>query len=54
MIKDVITVSKYDKLGYVADLMFESNIRGLPVVDEDSGKIIGIVTIRDLIKAVVQ
>ena len=34
--------------------MFESNIRGLPVVDEDSGKIIGIVTIRDLIKAVVQ
>lgn len=54
MIKDVITVSKYDKLGHVADLMFESNIRGLPVVDEDSGKIIGIVTIRDLIKAVVQ
>ena len=55
-IKNIVNdrINKYDKLGYVADLMFESNIRGLPVVDEDSGKIIGIVTIRDLIKAVVQ
>ena len=54
MITDVISVSKYDKLDKVAKVMFESNIRGLPVIDDDTGKIIGIVTIRDLLKAVVQ
>lgn len=54
MITDVISVSKYDKLEKVAEVMFESNIRGLPVIDDDTGKIIGIVTIRDLLKAVVQ
>lgn len=54
MITDVISVSKYDKLDKVATVMFESNIRGLPVIDDDTGKIIGIVTIRDLLKAVVQ
>lgn len=54
MISDVITVSKYAKLGEVAKIMFESNIRGLPVVDDDTGKPIGIITIRDLLKAIVQ
>ncbi|WP_455645793.1 CBS domain-containing protein [Methanosphaera sp.] len=54
MITDMITASKYDKLADIADTMFESNIRGIPVVDDDSGKIIGIVTIRDLLKAIVQ
>ena len=53
MIKDVITVSKYEKLDDVADLMFSSNIRGLPVVDEDTNKVIGIVTIRDLLRAII-
>lgn len=54
MVTDVISATKYEKLGDIADLMFESNIRGLPVVDEDTGKVIGIVTIRDLLKAIAQ
>jgi len=53
MIKDVITVSKYEKLDDVAHLMFTSNIRGLPVVDDDTNKVIGIVTIRDLLRAII-
>ena len=53
MVTDVISVSKYDKLNDVADLMFEKNIRGLTVVDDDTGKLIGIITIRDLLKAVI-
>lgn len=54
MVTDVISATKYEKLGDIADLMFESNIRGLPVVDDDTGKVIGIVTIRDLLKAIAQ
>lgn len=54
MVTDVLTATKYEKLGDIADLMFDSNIRGLPVVDEDTGKLIGIITIRDLLKAIVQ
>ena len=54
MVKDVISVSKYEKLSDVAEKMFESNIRGLTVVDNDTGKLIGIITIRDLLKAVIQ
>ncbi len=54
MITDIITVSKYDKLEDVADLMFDKNVRGLPVVDDDTGKLIGVITIRDLLKAIVQ
>ena len=37
MVKDVISVSKYDKLSDVAEKMFESNIRGLTVIDDDTG-----------------
>ena len=54
MIKDVISVSKYDSLSSVADKMFESNIRGLTVVDDETGKLIGIITIRDLLKSIVE
>ena len=54
MVKDVISVSKYDKVSDVAEKMFESNIRGLTVIDDDTGKLIGIITIRDLLKAVIQ
>ena len=54
MVTNVLTATKYEKLGDIADLMFDSNIRGLPVVDEDTGKLIGIITIRDLLKAIVQ
>ena len=54
MIKDVISVSKYDSLSTVADKMFESNIRGLTVVDDETGKLIGIITIRDLLKSIIE
>ncbi len=53
MVTDVISVSKYDKLSEVADVMFDKNIRGLTVIDDDTGKLIGIITIRDLLKAVI-
>ena len=53
MITDVISASKYDKLSDVAEKMFDKNIRGLTVVDDETGKLIGIITIRDLLKAVI-
>ena len=53
MVTDVVSVSKYDKLDKVADIMFDKNIRGLTVVDEETGKLVGIVTIRDLLKAII-
>lgn len=53
MVTDVFSVSKYDKLSDVADVMFDKNIRGLTVVDDETGKLIGIITIRDLLKAVI-
>ncbi len=53
MITDVISVSKYDSLADVAEVMFDKNIRGLTVVDDETGKLIGIITIRDLLKAVI-
>ena len=53
MVTDVISVSKYDKLSDVANVMFDKNIRGLTVIDDDTGKLIGIITIRDLLKAVI-
>jgi CBS domain-containing protein len=53
MVKDVISVSKYDKLDDVANKMFEDNIRGLTVIDDETGKLVGIITIRDLLKAII-
>lgn len=46
IISDPITVSPYDPVTKVLDLMKEHNISGLPVVDE--GCLIGIVTGRDI------
>lgn len=54
MITDIKTVSKYDKLTDVAQMMMESNIRGLPVVDDETNKLIGIITIRDLLKSITE
>lgn len=54
MVTDLITVSKYEKLDKVVKLMMESNIRGLPVVDEDTNKLVGIITIRDLLKSIIE
>ncbi|MDO5826350.1 MAG: hypothetical protein BZ137_06890 [Methanosphaera sp. rholeuAM130] len=54
MVKDLLTVSKYDKLGTVAKLMMEKNIRGIPVVDDDKNTLIGIITIRDLLKSIIK
>ena len=46
IISDPITVSPYDTVGCVTELMKTHNISGLPVVDE--GCLIGIVTGRDI------
>jgi CBS domain-containing protein len=54
MITDIKTVSKYDKLSDVAQIMMDSNIRGLPVVDDETNKLIGIITIRDLLKSIAE
>lgn len=54
MVTDLITVNKYEKLDKVVKLMMESNIRGLPVVDEDTNKLVGIITIRDLLKSIIE
>ncbi len=51
---DVISVSPYDKLEDVANLMFEENVRGLPVVDDEKNQLVGLITIRDLLKAIVK
>ncbi len=53
MITDLITATKYEKLDDISELMIEENIRGLPVVDEETNKLIGIITIRDLLRSLV-
>ncbi len=52
MTKDVITVSEDADIESAADIMLEKGIHRLPVVDE-KGKLVGIVTRLDLVKALV-
>lgn len=49
MAKDVITVKSTDTVDTCASLLFNHNISGLPVMD-DEGKLVGIVTEGDLIR----
>ena len=49
MSKDVVTVDVDDSMQYATRLLKEHNIRGLPVME--NGKLVGIVTDRDLKKA---
>ncbi len=49
MTRDVITVNLNDSIEKCANILFEHNISGLPVVD-DEGKVAGIITEGDLIR----
>ncbi len=49
MTKDVITVKTDDSVEKCAQILFEKNFSGLPVVD-DAGKVVGMVTEGDLIR----
>lgn len=48
MTKGVITVSKYESVMKVADILSERNISGLPVTDRDS-RVVGIITQADIL-----
>jgi CBS domain-containing protein len=48
MTTQVMTVTKHDTAGHVADLMRKHNVSALPVVDSDGGAL-GIVTSSDLL-----
>lgn len=50
MTKDIITVSSKDSIRTTAKLFTENKIQSLPVVD--GGKLVGIVTIKDLAQLV--
>ena len=51
MIKDVLTVEPFDTIGEAAEKMNAANVGALVVV-EDMVRIVGIVTERDLLRAV--
>lgn len=51
MVKDVLTVEPSDTIGEAAEKMHEANVGALVVV-EDLVRIVGIVTERDLLRAV--
>lgn len=51
MTKGVISVSKYESVMHVADILNEKNISGLPVVDKEN-KVIGIITQADILSLV--
>jgi CBS domain-containing protein len=50
MTKDPITVSPTEDIEVVKKLMLKNHFRHLPVVS-DNGKVVGMISIRDLIKA---
>ena len=51
MVENVITVSSTDNLDYCMELMYTKKVRHLPVLE--NGKIIGIVSIGDIFKSII-
>jgi CBS domain-containing protein len=51
MTKGVISISKYEPVMKVADILNEKNISGLPVVDKDY-RVIGIITQADILSMI--
>jgi CBS domain-containing protein len=51
MTRDLITVSPQDRSRFCMQLMIEKNLRHLPVLED--GKLVGLLSIRDLVKDVV-
>lgn len=54
MEKDVITTDKYAKTEDIIEIMEENDIKGVPVVDNETGKLDGIITVRDLLKTIIE
>ena len=52
MTKDVITVSTADSIEHCMELMSGRKIRHLPV--EDQGKVVGIISIGDVVTAIIE
>jgi CBS domain-containing protein len=46
-----ITVEAYDDLANAAKIMAEKRISGLPVIDSNSGDLVGVITKTDIVKA---
>ena len=51
MTKDVLSITKYESIMRVADILAEKNISGLPVVDNET-KVVGIITQADILSMV--
>ncbi len=51
MTRDVLSVSKYESIVNVANILSERNISGLPVVDREN-KVIGVITQADILSMV--
>ncbi len=51
MTKNVLSITKYESIMQVANILTEKNISGLPVVDKEN-KVIGIVTQADILSMV--
>jgi CBS domain-containing protein len=51
MTKDVLSITKYESIMQVADILTEKNISGLPVVDKEN-KVLGIITQADILSMV--
>lgn len=50
----LVTAPMYAKTEELVELMSKFSIKGIPIVDEDTNKLVGIVTVRDLLKAIVE
>ena len=50
MTKEVVTLNRNDKLSVADDVMHLGRIRHLPVLDDDSGVVVGIISQRDLFR----
>jgi CBS domain-containing protein len=51
MTKNVLSITKYESIIHVADILTEHNISGLPVVDKEN-KVIGIISQADILSMV--
>ncbi|MCC7535459.1 MAG: CBS domain-containing protein [Deltaproteobacteria bacterium] len=50
MSTDVVSVAPEDEIGEVIDLMIEHRVGAIPVVDESSGDLVGIVSYIDVLR----
>jgi CBS domain-containing protein len=51
MTQDVLSITKFESIMQVADILTEKNISGLPVVDKDN-RVLGIITQADILSMV--